>query len=82
MLRNIWLSTAARCLLTLCAFSAVLPTSVCLGDENKSAEEMANRVDELMADLWKQQEVMPAKRSGDSEFLRRIYLDLTGITPP
>lgn len=43
--------------------------------------EMAGRVDDLLAQRWAEQGVTPAARSDDSEFVRRIYLDLTGVIP-
>ncbi|MBW3600741.1 MAG: DUF1549 and DUF1553 domain-containing protein [Planctomycetes bacterium] len=42
----------------------------------------AARVDELLAARWREEGVTPATLSDDSEFLRRVYLDLTGVIPP
>ncbi len=48
-----------------------------------SPDEMALRIDQLLAERWQREsdEVQPAPPTDDAEFLRRIYLDLTGITP-
>ena len=42
---------------------------------------MARRVDELLSQRWEREGVQPAARSSDSEFLRRVALDLTGVIP-
>jgi hypothetical protein len=41
----------------------------------------SNRVDELLAAEWKVAAVEPGQPSSDSQFLRRAYLDLTGVIP-
>ncbi len=43
---------------------------------------MANRVDALVAERWKVESITPAPLADDAEFLRRAYLDLTGVIPP
>ena len=47
------------------------------------AEEKPLRqvIDAAIKDAWQKQNVTPAKRSSDSEFLRRVYLDLAGSIP-
>ncbi len=42
---------------------------------------MSRRVDELLAARWTEQAVKPAAAADDSELLRRLYLDLTGVIP-
>ena len=42
---------------------------------------MAVRVDELLQQSWKDAGVEPAPLASDSEFLRRVYLDLVGVIP-
>jgi hypothetical protein len=44
-------------------------------------EQMSQRVDSLLAAAWKDASVKPAPRASDAEFLRRVYLDLTGQIP-
>src|SRR5258707_577404 len=41
----------------------------------------SNFIDQLMAKRMSTDGVQPAPRTSDSEFLRRIYLDLTGRIP-
>jgi hypothetical protein len=39
------------------------------------------RVDELVAAKWKRMQIEPSDLATDGEFLRRVYLDLTGLPP-
>jgi hypothetical protein len=41
----------------------------------------SNYVDELVHARLKQLEYIPAEQTSDSEFLRRVYLDVTGLLP-
>jgi WD40 repeat protein len=40
-----------------------------------------NRIDELAAAKWKRMKIQPSDLSTDAEFMRRAYLDLTGLPP-
>jgi WD40 repeat protein len=40
-----------------------------------------NRIDELVAAKWQRMKILPSELAGDAEFLRRVYLDLTGLPP-
>jgi WD40 repeat protein len=40
-----------------------------------------NKVDELVAAKWKRLKIRPSELASDAEFLRRLYLDLTGLPP-
>src|SRR5262245_45669538 len=40
------------------------------------------RLDEVVADGWKQQSVQPAPICDDATFIRRVWLDLAGRVPP
>ena len=44
--------------------------------------EMAARIDAHLAAEWSDAHVAPAPSASDAEFLRRAWLDLTGIIPP
>ena len=44
--------------------------------------KVADRIDGFVADVWKKNKVTPAPLSSDSEFLRRVYLDVAGKIPP
>ncbi|MBM3459827.1 MAG: DUF1549 domain-containing protein, partial [Armatimonadetes bacterium] len=43
--------------------------------------ESYNRVDELAAAKWQRMKILPSDLCGDAEFMRRVYLDLTGLPP-
>jgi hypothetical protein len=45
------------------------------------AAQLAARIDQLLAEQWAKAKVAPAAPAGDAEFLRRVYLDLTGTIP-
>ena len=49
--------------------------------ERASATALAAKIDQLIEAQWKQRSIQPAPLADDSEFLRRIYLDLTGRIP-
>lgn len=40
-----------------------------------------NRIDELVSEKWKRMKIEPSDLCADNEFLRRVYLDLTGLPP-
>lgn len=44
--------------------------------------ETFNRVDELVARKWERMKIQPSELCTDEEFLRRVYLDLTGLPAP
>ncbi len=40
-----------------------------------------NKIDELVAAKWKRMKILPSGLCSDEDFIRRIYLDLTGLPP-
>jgi hypothetical protein len=46
-----------------------------------AADELSRRVDEELAALWSANGIRPVDPSSDAEFMRRVYLDLTGRIP-
>lgn len=40
-----------------------------------------NKIDELVAEKWKQMKILPSGLCTDADFIRRVYLDLTGLPP-
>ena len=40
-----------------------------------------NKIDELTAAKWQRMKILPSDVCTDAEFIRRIYLDLTGLPP-
>jgi len=59
---------------SLLAAPAVTPDS-------KGEYEIARQIDQNIRARWKQEEITPSRRSNDAEFIRRLYLDLTGRIP-
>ncbi|WP_425400964.1 DUF1549 domain-containing protein [Aeoliella sp.] len=55
--------------------------SLAVADAPTDPDKMAARVDALLADEWSHAGVEPAHDSSDSEFVRRVYLDLVGVVP-
>ena len=43
--------------------------------------ETWGRIDELVANKWQRMKIGPSGLCSDAEFLRRVYLDLTGLPP-
>jgi hypothetical protein len=43
--------------------------------------ETWSRIDELVASKWERMKIQPSDLCTDAEFLRRVYLDLTGLPP-
>jgi WD40 repeat protein/mono/diheme cytochrome c family protein len=43
--------------------------------------ESWTKIDELVAKKWQRLKILPSPLSGDEEFLRRLYIDLTGLPP-
>ncbi len=46
-----------------------------------TAEQLAARIDRAIDEKIKAEQVAPSPRTSDAEFLRRVYLDLTGKLP-
>ncbi len=46
-----------------------------------SEPEMWTEVDRFVADKWNRMKIQPSDLCSDSEFVRRVYLDLTGLPP-
>ncbi|MFT5467469.1 MAG: WD40 repeat protein/mono/diheme cytochrome c family protein [Verrucomicrobiales bacterium] len=46
-----------------------------------SEQPANNRIDELVASKWQRMKIEPSGLCDDSEFIRRVYLDLTGLPP-
>lgn len=40
-----------------------------------------NKIDELVAEKWKQMKILPSGLCTDADFIRRVTLDLTGLPP-
>ncbi len=49
--------------------------------EPKAQEKLSQTIDEQLAALWLAHGIHPVGPSSDAEFMRRVYLDLTGRVP-
>jgi hypothetical protein len=59
-------------------------TVTVMGDRSGFAwkePEKWNKIDEFTAAKWQRMKILPSELSSDEDFLRRIYLDLTGLPP-
>ena len=68
----------------LCALLATTAGSAAQDADRKTAatkENLSATIDAEIAKVWKRDKISPAKRSGDEEFLRRVYLDTVGEPP-
>ncbi|HEY3899552.1 MAG TPA: DUF1549 domain-containing protein [Chthoniobacter sp.] len=62
----------------------VATTLTVMGDRTGFAwqePETWSRIDELVAAKWERMKIRPSDLCTDAEFLRRVYLDLTGLPP-
>lgn len=50
-------------------------------DKPLSASELSNRIDDELATQWQKIGIHPVDTATDAEFMRRVYLDLTGRIP-
>ncbi len=59
-------------------------TITVMGDRDEftwRSPETWSRIDELVAAKWQRMKIEPSDLSNDTEFLRRVHLDLTGLPP-
>ena len=50
-------------------------------EAGEDAPALHQQIDELIAKRLAELKVVPASTSSDAEFVRRVYLDLTGVVP-
>jgi hypothetical protein len=79
MMNRRW-GVAASCLLLAAVPQAIGADSA--ADAARDAQALAARIDQYLAARWAAAKIEPAALSDDAEFLRRVYLDLTGKIPP
>ncbi|MFN9914979.1 MAG: DUF1549 domain-containing protein, partial [Pirellulaceae bacterium] len=46
-----------------------------------STNSTATEIDRLVSQKWERMKIVPSAVCNDAEFLRRVYLDLTGLPP-
>lgn len=64
--------------------SYVATTLTAMGDRTGfawSEPPVWNDVDQFVAEKWKRMKIQPSQLCSDEEFIRRVYLDLTGLPP-
>ena len=62
----------------------IATTLTVMGDRTGFAwqqPETWSRIDELVAAKWERMKIQPSELCSDADFLRRVYLDLTGLPP-
>lgn len=52
------------------------------GEQIAEIEKAAAEIDRLLSESWQRDEITPVDPSGDAEFCRRVWLDLSGVAPP
>ena len=72
-----------RSLVTVICLVTLALTSVSRADDANAERraEFIQRIDALLAERWQEAGIESAQPSSDSEFVRRVYLDLTGVIP-
>lgn len=63
----------------LCAFTGPVASQQPVTPDD--VQELANRIDDLIAEKWSENDVVSASPSDDAEFLRRVWLDIAGKIP-
>src|SRR5271155_2167890 len=69
-----------RCVPVFSLILVSISTTAAAGSPD--ARQLAERIDQLVSERWVKDGIRPARPSDDAEFLRRVYLDLTGRIPP
>jgi hypothetical protein len=59
----------------------VLASFAPAAEPTTAADALAAQIDKQIAARWRQAGIRPASPSSDAEFVRRIYLDVTGVIP-
>lgn len=60
---------------------AVLAIAVFAGALQAEDKQLRDVIDAQVSAVWTREKVAPTARTNDAEFLRRVYLDLTGVIP-
>ncbi len=66
----------------LSIWASAMLCSACVAESpNHDWQSMSRRIDQLISERCDREGVRPAELADDSEFLRRVHLDLTGVVP-
>ena len=71
----------ALCGLLVCALFGGNSAATRADEPKRAADTLSAQIDQLIAARWQTAHVQPSERSSDAEFIRRIYLDVTGSIP-
>ena len=61
--------------------AAAIPSTIPIVPIPRTSTAMTARIDELIDQLWTEQDVLPVDQATDEAFLRRVYLDVIGRVP-
>jgi hypothetical protein len=79
--RLAWLAGLVMLLLACRGASAAAPPVPVKPATPAEVQALADRIDQALTERWDATKVRPAPRADDSEFVRRVYLDLSGRIP-
>ena len=72
-----------RSRILMCGLIAmVVGVPPCAAQQLSTPQEVAARIDTLIAEHWQADKITPTTAADDAEFYRRIYLDICGRIPP
>ncbi|HEY7326528.1 MAG TPA: DUF1549 and DUF1553 domain-containing protein [Gemmataceae bacterium] len=75
------LTTAMRLTVLGLPLVLLLTGNVCFASAQLDARSLARQIDEAIDGCLRAEKVPPSPRSSDGEFVRRVYLDITGHIP-
>lgn len=73
---------ALTVLLTLAWVIALAQPPDTTTDQATDEQRLIQTINSVFAQYWHERQIKPAPPASDAEFLRRVYLDLTGNLPP
>lgn len=68
-------------ILAACSASAVEPTPDKKVDTDSAVAPQVTQIDKMIAEVWDAYQINPSKPATDSEWCRRVYLDVIGRIP-
>lgn len=77
---SLWL-VAGGLLVAAAPTTGAAPPKAVRPEPSADAAVLASRIDQMLAAAWASKGIAPAAPATDSEFLRRVYLDLIGRIP-
>jgi hypothetical protein len=80
-IRLVWQAVLAALLLHCGPAPGAAPPKARKPVSAAEVQALADKIDQHLAARWDSTKVIPAPRADDSEFLRRVYLDLAGRIP-